>query len=532
MKYLFVFLFTSIVAMDSAAQAQHTECGSVPTAQQIQHIAQLRQQSAGLDKRPSLTDTAYIPVMAHIITLNNGLGGLAVNSLIDEIAIVNVLYASSMVQFYLCDSVHFIADNDYYYFEKTVDEAGTADVHDRPNMLNIYFAGELFRVNSNNDTTYLCGYAYFPPGPDRIFMSNNCSTNGSTLAHEIGHYMSLYHTHETFIDDEFVDGSNCAVSGDLFCDTPADPNLNGRVNSSCVYTGTATDGNGDAYLPDPSNIMSYSRKSCRDFFSPEQIQAVTDAFVWERQYLLVKPFADFTEVQNTFDVQFTTTRANDAAFTQFWDFGDGSTSNLSNPLHVFADTGTYTICHTAENLCASYTVCKTLNIACDGLTASFTYADTLEENLTVSFNTDFSDSTMVTWNMGDGTTLNSPDVEHTYTAPGEYDVYLFVANDCGSSDTTITITVLPAVTGISALGSVDDHVKLFPVPTHDVLSIASDTEYTTWVITGIEGQVLLSGEMLSAPATPVDVSLLQAGVYFLHLVADTDRRSLKFVKAE
>ena len=72
-------------------------------------------------------------------------------------------------------------------------------------------------------------------------MANGCANNGSTLPHEVGHFYGLPHTHDQ--GNELVNGSNCATAGDNFCDTPADPNLSGVVNSSCVYTGTATDAN-------------------------------------------------------------------------------------------------------------------------------------------------------------------------------------------------------------------------------------------------------------------------------------------------
>jgi hypothetical protein len=108
-------------------------------------------------------------------------------------------------------------------------------------------------------------------------MANNCTglpTNHSTFPHEIGQYFDLFHTHETsFGGPECTSGSNCATAGDLVCDTPADPVLgSGNVNGSCQYTGG---GNGPCagdppYAPDPTNFMSYSLKTCRDNFSPQQ----------------------------------------------------------------------------------------------------------------------------------------------------------------------------------------------------------------------------------------------------------------------
>ena len=62
-----------------------------------------------------------------------------------------------------------------------------------------------------------------------------------------------------------------AIDGDRFCDTPADPNLLGKVDGQCNYTGNAVDANGQQYQPDTTNIMSYTRSTCADKFSPEQL---------------------------------------------------------------------------------------------------------------------------------------------------------------------------------------------------------------------------------------------------------------------
>jgi len=85
-------------------------------------------------------------------------------------------------------------------------------------------------------------------------------------AHEVGHCLNLYHTHETKFGIEAISGSNCSVAGDLVCDTPADPKLDYPDNedSNCNYIG------GGGYNPDTSNIMSYGLSTCIDGFSNGQ----------------------------------------------------------------------------------------------------------------------------------------------------------------------------------------------------------------------------------------------------------------------
>lgn len=94
----------------------------------------------------------------------------------------------------------------------------------------------------------------------------------------MGHYFNLLHTHDYENGYEYVDGSNCQSAGDFCCDTPADPKLsNSTVNINCQYIGNSTDLNGDYYAPDTHNIMSYSRKDCRDNFTSDQYERIREA---------------------------------------------------------------------------------------------------------------------------------------------------------------------------------------------------------------------------------------------------------------
>jgi len=98
-------------------------------------------------------------------------------------------------------------------------------------------------------------------------MQKDCSTNGTVLAHELGHFFGLLHTHETFRGRELADGSNCKIAGDLICDTPADPNLGAVDLDGCTYTANFVDFKGNQYRPDPTNIMSYAPIRCTNRFS-------------------------------------------------------------------------------------------------------------------------------------------------------------------------------------------------------------------------------------------------------------------------
>ena len=86
--------------------------------------------------------------------------------------------------------------------------------------------------------------------PSTALLVNRDYYKKTTIAHEVGHCLGLFHTHHgTFSGEsnnatpELVDGSNSAIAGDYVVDTPADPNawLYG------MYSGNGKDANGDLY---------------------------------------------------------------------------------------------------------------------------------------------------------------------------------------------------------------------------------------------------------------------------------------------
>ncbi|MDR1592405.1 MAG: hypothetical protein LBS16_05940, partial [Prevotellaceae bacterium] len=166
-------------------------------------------------------------------------------------------------------------DNDIYYNFDGTEEYSLRSTYNNPNAINIYYFNS---VTLNGQDA--CGYAYYPLNNiNFIAIDKYCATNGSTVIHEMGHFFGLLHTHDTNYGYEDPNGSNCSSTGDLCCDTPADPTLSqDNVNSNCVYTGTATY-DGRPYTPDTHNFMSYSRKTCRNIFSDEQIDFI---FEWSK----------------------------------------------------------------------------------------------------------------------------------------------------------------------------------------------------------------------------------------------------------
>jgi len=126
------------------------------------------------------------------------------------------------------------------------------------------------------------------------------------------------------------------------------------------------------------------------------------------------------------------------ANTYHWDFGDGDTSALPNPIHAYTYQGKYDVTLIANLLqdgCAQAdTVTKTDYVIVDDLEADFIGSPTAGyEPLAVQF-TDSSDGSPTSWywDFGDGYTSTQRDPFHQYLSRGVYDVFLRVSNFVGA----------------------------------------------------------------------------------------------------
>jgi hypothetical protein len=299
-KLQLLALFTFLFAMTNVF-GQEMNCGTEETPDPTFDILKFQAFKKKMQKQAGTKSTIYVPIKAHVVRTSAGSGGLSDTQLIEAIDRLNEIYTPSGIHFFLCDGINYIHSSVIFDYDANTESAYIYQYYE-VDALNIYFFNSVISTSGNS----VCGFAHLPWGSnqldDYVAMKNSCAVNGSTLSHEIGHFFGLYHTHHTSIGNELVNGSNCASTGDLCCDTPADPTLSSSlVSTSCVYTGTATDANGDLYVPDPTNLMSYSRKSCRDFLSNEQFTRVLYYQGTARDYLTCTSTDDFSVSDFTSD---------------------------------------------------------------------------------------------------------------------------------------------------------------------------------------------------------------------------------------
>ena len=110
-----------------------------------------------------------------------------------------------------------------------------------------------------------------------VYLNKSCT---EVLVHEFGHLFGLRDTYTASTFDELADNSNCETTGDLICDTPADPYDGGILSlyiDDCEFVFQGQDPNGDFYLTEVGNIMS-AYVPCYCGFSRQQYLKMVETF--------------------------------------------------------------------------------------------------------------------------------------------------------------------------------------------------------------------------------------------------------------
>lgn len=500
----------------------------------------------------------YVPVTAHLIHRTDGTGGLTSLEFVDELEAVNAAYIQGGIQFYVCQGINHINDDTYFDYDSDEQSIMMAE-HGVDNTINVFVA-----ENASSGGTPVCGYSFYPwSSLDFVVLARSCATNGSTFAHELGHNLGLYHTHDESNGSELVDGSNCDIAGDLVCDTPADPRLSSSsVNSSCQYTGGATDGNGTPYDPDPSNMMSYSRKSCRDHMSlGQQVRAAFHVVEYKNHLQCSSNYGNDFSAVNLFApdsanageiISLTSVWSNDVTVDElvpnvsFYLVGNGQAPIylMSGPLLV-SSTGNYTHGIDVEIpsgvLSGDYQLQATIDEA-------DAFVETNESN-----NVLLSDIYIGGLSSVSIQAVTVPDVAGTTTGSGLYALGSTVNLSTASSGSewkfshwmldgvmigsneNLSITAAETATYeahyTSTIGlkeSGEAQFKLFPNPVENKLSLQFDRpNYGSISLLNLQGQVILQIRLNGASTYVVDLVNLSPGVYFIQNAEGLSKRVLK-----
>jgi PKD repeat protein len=142
-------------------------------------------------------------------------------------------------------------------------------------------------------------------------------------------------------------------------------------------------------------------------------------------------------------VQFTDTSLN-LPVSWTWDFGDGGSSSLQDPVHTFYNGGQYAVVLTAANLAGAGNFTSNISVYAPGFSA-------IPNSGRAPFTVTFTDTgagypppTAWYWDFGDNSSRSLRNTTHQYTLPGTYDVRFRVTGPAGTAwvnqSAAVTIT--------------------------------------------------------------------------------------------
>lgn len=150
-----------------------------------------------------------------------------------------------------------------------------------------------------------------------------------------------------------------------------------------------------------------------------------------------------------------------------WDFGDGNSSNLQHPTHIYTSGGlmNVSLTVTTQNGCSvSFIQGVYINLP---PVADFQNSLTCWDGPTNFFDDSFMQGpgqiVAWSWNFGDGNTSTVQDPVHTFALPGTYTVSLQVTddNDCSASVTQSVDVFMPPITFFSATEACEGTATVF-----------------------------------------------------------------------
>lgn len=295
MKRIFTLLL-SVIALHSFAQTPTNVrpfgCGSEPSQEYLDWFNSLDMQRYLDGGRTNAT--IYIPVQIHLIAKADGTGRISINQAMDVVCALNTFYKPADIYFYMPYNINIIRDDNYNQVNDYTEGNSIQSIYNRTNVVNIYFCD---LSNFSGAGFAICGYASLPgsgvSGPGGapfaqggMFIGNGtcASPSGTTVPHEMGHYLSLLHPFQTTYQNptssqaELVArpgatgktfAPNCSTNGDRLCDTEADYLQGGWTGCNMVHT--QKDRNQDTFQPDVTLYMSYSPDNCQTRFSNDQM---------------------------------------------------------------------------------------------------------------------------------------------------------------------------------------------------------------------------------------------------------------------
>ncbi|MCH2022444.1 MAG: T9SS type A sorting domain-containing protein [Saprospiraceae bacterium] len=234
-------------------------------------------------------------------------------------------------------------------------------------------------IDGNNGEGGTQGFAYFPgagpsldgtvilynaigydPTGSRCFNVKSYTNYNTTLIHELGHALDLYHTFEDDSDGNACPpNTSCTTQGDECCDTPPHERTTGCPSGTLNLCGTLRDNH-------MHNFMDYSSAACQTEFTSDQKVRARAALTTTRASLLTSsgctpvssPTSDFiiecagpSIARCTGNAVTLYDLSSNNPNSWSWNFSGGnpSTSTSQNPVVSYSNPGIYPVTLIASN---------------------------------------------------------------------------------------------------------------------------------------------------------------------------------------
>lgn len=238
------------------------------------------------------------------------------------------------------------------------------------------------------------------------------------------------------------------------------------------FTDLSTNGPTSWFWDFGNGVTSTLQNATATYFTPGVYTIILTATnasgsgtITKTNYIVIsdRPVVDFSASDTSgctdFTVQFTDL-SNPVTGTitgWLWDFGDGNTSTLQNPVHTYTNVGNYTVTLRVTNSANCFNVISKIQYIdiVDGVHANFSNSTSTDckPPATINFNNTTTGPGTISWLwfFGDGGSSTAASPSHTYTVPGTYTVTLIGVSSTGCSDTIIKNNLVVVQNVVSAM---------------------------------------------------------------------------------
>ena len=414
-----VFSQTPLVSLHNSLTSQQEKCGTDVIHKRLYNTdpvyrqnfddfqRKIRQQIATNPEPEGFRSTLTIPIVFHVMHLGEPEGtgtNISQEQLLSGLSSLNDAYRSLSpynssgidMEIEFCLASQDPSGNTTSGINR-IDASGTSDYNTNgltrtgtdnestikglskwPNTdyYNIWIVSEIDGNNAGGGTQ---GFAYYPgagpsvdgtiilynsigydPTGSRCLNVKSYTNYNTTLIHELGHALDLFHTFQGDSDGNGCPtNTSCTTQGDECCDTPPHERTNGCPTGTLNLCGTLRDNH-------MHNFMDYSNAECKTEFTADQKTRARAALTITRASLLTSigcsplsgPTSDFTTecagpsiagCTGTSVKFYDLSTLNPNSWS--WNFSGGtpSTSTSQNPSISYSSAGTYPVTLIASN---------------------------------------------------------------------------------------------------------------------------------------------------------------------------------------